>query len=394
MQINDITKLLDLKGLYVTKFEKSSNGEANIFYVKTKLKYGICPDCGKKTSHVHDKRVQKVKDIPIHGKPTYLMVSKRRFNCNCGSRFIENIPFVPKHYQMTSRLSAAIINDLRQVNTIKSIARQYYVSTNTVQRLQKLIYISDKPSLPETLSIDEFKGNSDGIKYHCILVDPKSGKLIDILKDRKEEFLVQYFKRYTIEERRKVKYFVCDMWKPYVNIAKNFFPEATILIDKYHYVRQVIWALDGARKRIQKNLPYKYKKHFFNCRKILMKRYKQLDNNAILRLENMFWYNQELRQAYELKEQFFQCLDIECPQDRAEALNTWISLSSKSGVREFEYYAKTFVRWKSEIINSFYSSYTNGCTEGINNLIKVIKRVSFGYRNFNNFRTKIMHVKG
>lgn len=88
MQINDITKLLDLKGLYVTKFEKSSNGEANIFYVKTKLKYGICPDCGKKTSHVHDKRIQKVKDIPIHGKPTYLMVSKRRFNCNCGSRFI------------------------------------------------------------------------------------------------------------------------------------------------------------------------------------------------------------------------------------------------------------------------------------------------------------------
>lgn len=52
-----------------------------------------------------------------------------------------------------------------------------------------------------------------------------------------------------------------------------------------------------------------------------MKRYKQLDNNAILRLKNMFWYNQELRQAYELKEQFFQCLEIECPQDREEALN-------------------------------------------------------------------------
>lgn len=60
-------------------------------------------------------------------------------------------------------------------------------------------------------------------------------------------------------------------------------------------------------------------------------------------------------------------------------MNTWISFSSKSGVREFEYYAKTFVRWKFEIINSFYSRYTNGCTEEINNLIKVIKRVSFGY---------------
>ena len=84
---------------------------------------------------------------------------------------------------------------------------------------------------------------------------------------------------------------------------------------------------------------------------------------------------------------------MESPQEKEIALEKWIVLAKTSGVAEFERYSRTFETWKEEIVNSFYFPYTNGCTEGINNLIKVIKRISFGYRNFNSFRTRILHIK-
>lgn len=99
------------------------------------------------------------------------------------------------------------------------------------------------------------------------------------------------------------------MWKPYLNVAKSLFSNARIIIDKYHYARQVIWVIYGARKKVQKKLPKNHKKYFFNCRKILMSRKFNLDKTSLAKLDSMFWYDQELLQAYHLKKMFFECID-------------------------------------------------------------------------------------
>ena len=48
--------------------------------------------------------------------------------------------------------------------------------------------------------------------------------------------------------------------------------------------------------------------------------------------------------------------------------------------------------WEPYILNAFDCSYSNAFTEGTNNSIKVIKRIAYGYRNFENFRLKILHT--
>jgi len=107
--------------------------------------------------------------------------------------------------------------------------------------------------LPEAISIDEFKGNSDGIKYHCSIVDPANRKVLDIIKDRKFSYLSTYFKAF--KNRDKVKYFICDMYRPFVDIAKTYFKNAKVVIDKYHFIRYNNWAIENVRKRVQKNMP-------------------------------------------------------------------------------------------------------------------------------------------
>lgn len=84
-------------------------------------------------------------------------------------------------------------------------------------------------------------------------MDPIKHHVLDILPDRTQNHLAQYFSSIPRSEHLRVKYFISDMYKPYTELAKAYFPNATIIIDKYHFIRQTTWAIEGVRKRLQKN---------------------------------------------------------------------------------------------------------------------------------------------
>ncbi len=81
--------------------------------------------------------------------------------------------------------------------------------------------------------IDEFKGSTGGEKINVIICDAENRRVLDILPERKESFLINYFKK---TDRRNVKYFVSDMWTTYREISTNFFKNAIFLVDKYHWI--------------------------------------------------------------------------------------------------------------------------------------------------------------
>jgi len=150
---------------------------------------------------------------------------------------------------------------------MKSVADVANVSVSTVTRLLDTVNYTT-PSLPACLSIDEFKGNTDAGKYQCILTDAKKYHILDILPDRTQSHLSSYFREIKRAERYRVKFFVCDMWEPYVDLAKVYFPNATIIIDKYHFIRYVTWAIENVRKRLQKTMPATLRKYYKRSRKI------------------------------------------------------------------------------------------------------------------------------
>ncbi|SHH35911.1 Transposase, partial [Desulforamulus hydrothermalis Lam5 = DSM 18033] len=89
---------------------------------------------------------------------------------------------------------------------------------------------------------------------------------------------------------------------------------------------------------------------------------------------------------YLLKEQFMDFVKASSSVEAESKLNRWLNLVKQHKIKEFYYLANTIVNWKTEILNSFDVPYSNGCIEGYNNKIKVIKRNAFGFRNFNRFR--------
>ena len=383
-----INKLLNIEEVIVKKIIHADHFVK--IMLETKPKEHICPSCEQLTKRVHDYRMQTIKDLPFQMKHSYLVLRKRRYVCSCGKRFYENYSFLPRYFQRTSRLTAFIADALHDTRSITSVAKMCNVSTATVNRILDTISFG-KPKIPQVLSIDEFKGNADGQKYQCILVDPIKHSVLDILPSRSQAHLTSYFRDIPKSERYRVKFFVCDMWKPYTELAQTFFPNADIVIDKYHFIRQVTWAVENVRKRVQKTMPASLRKYYKRSRSLILTRYDKLKDEKKKECDLMLLYNDDLRLAHYLKEWFYRiCQNPKYSEQRREFFE-WISTAEQSQLTEFEKCSATYRHWSKEILNAFkYSHISNGPTEGFNNKIKVLKRTSYGIRNFKHFRTRIL----
>lgn len=245
-------EVLGLQDVIITKVENSE--KELIIYAELERKQHPCIHCGAETNTIHDYRKQVIKDIPAFGKTVSIVLRKRRYRClHCGKRFFEANSFLPKYHRMTNRLAAYVINKLTDERSFTSVAKETNLSVSTVIRVfDKVSY--PKAKLSSALSIDEFKGNTSGEKYQCILTDPINRTVLDILPKRYDSYLSSYFRQFPKAERDRVEYFVSDMWKPYAKISDTWFIHATQIVDKYHWIRQVIWAFERIRKDEQKKL--------------------------------------------------------------------------------------------------------------------------------------------
>lgn len=384
-----INKLLDLEEVIVKKVMHADHYVK--FFLETKPSLHTCPHCSSQTKRIHDYRSQEIKDLPFQLKHTILILRKRRYLCTCcGKKFIEHYDFVARYQQRTKRLTFKILDLLRDTKSLKSVANELNLSINTVMRVVDTVSYP-VPSLPSCLSIDEFKGNTDAGKYQCILVDGAKNRVLDILLDRKQADLCEYFRSTPRAERNRVKFFLCDMWQPYVDLAKAFFPNATIIIDKYHFIRQIGWAIESVRKRLQKTMTPTLRKYYKRSRKLILTRYEKLQDDNKKACDLMLMYNEDLRQAHRLKEEFYSICQHEKYSYQRTAFWSWVKEAESCGIPEFQKCAKTYRTWSTLILNAFKYRYTNGPTEGFNNKIKVLKRTSYGVRNFKRFRTRILH---
>ena len=390
MQNNFIRNLLDLKGIMVKKVRYKKNFVK--IHIEMPVREQICPCCKAKTTKIKDYRTQVIKDIPIRFKTTYLSYRKRRYQCkNCGKTFYEQVSFLAKRGRKTTRVTEFIIERLTTKQSMKDIAKDANVSSTTVARLLEPLAVSPK-HLPKVLCIDEFKGNTGYYKYQVSLLDAERNKPIDIVECRYKTHLLDYFKKFPLEERKKVKYIVIDLWKSYKDLAQRFFPNAKIVADRFHYARYATEMVDTIRKEVQNKLSKKEKKYFKHSRKLLLSRYENLKDEKQKEELNyiLINYSEKLRIAYLEKERLLDIIHMSDKEKAVKLLNEWVVRCAMSDIPELKNCAKTYTNWIEEIRNSLAVPYSNGPMEGYNNKIKTLKRVAFGFKNFTNFKARIL----
>ncbi|MBR2924477.1 MAG: transposase [Clostridia bacterium] len=211
---------------------------------------------------------------------------------------------MPKWHRLTNRLASYDIELMRTKQSRKDIAVVVNVSPSTIARWLALLHFDKPKRLPRVLSIDEFRGNTEYGKFQCIMTAPTEKRIFDILPTYKDSDIYRYLK--TFPNRHEVEYFVSDMKKEYISLAKHLFPNATIVIDRFHVVCYCTWAIENVRKRVQKKLLPEQRKYFKRSRKLLLAHMEKLKPEAKAAVERMLLFDRDLREAYLLKEAFYQ----------------------------------------------------------------------------------------
>lgn len=413
---NYITDLLELKDNNVI-FKENFYYKENVKGVTYKIFEGFlsyepefCPKCGVLFDDKFEKHgfiTSNIKIPRVSEFKTILRLHKQRYLCkHCNKAFTLSTSIVNYGCHISNNTKNKIAVDLIKKRSEKDIAEDNDVSSNSVERVMDSYYDTlklYKNYLPEVLLFNEFKSvkTADGaMSFH--MCDGITGQTIDIVEDRCLDNLIRYFFYYNYKARSRVKYIVIDMYSPYVSLIKKMFPNAQIIIDKFHLTQLVSRAFNKTRIMIMK----KHKQHYRKLKrywKLLLKYHEDLDNSVWKRftcfehlmttidvVDYLINIDEELKQTYLIYQDILHSL-----KTRNYKLLKSVLINPNNNISS---YMKTAVKTLSEFLpyikNTFTTNYHNGYIEGNNNLIKVIKRIAFGFRSFRRFKARIMICKG
>jgi transposase len=181
------------------------------------------------------------------------------------------------------------------------------------------------------------------------------------------------------------------MWDAYHLAAKAKLPNASLVVDRFHLMKNLNDALTTARRTLQKQADEKTKSLLKGSRWLLVKNRETLADEASQALQVVLDASPALNTCYQLKEEFRKLFNqTQDAKTAASLLDIWLEKVRLTGLKSLLAFANTVEHWRSSILNYFDSHLTNGFAEGINLKIKLLIRQAFGYRNFSSLRFHIL----
>jgi len=362
---------------------------------ETIIKYGFKKNC-------------KVKLPNISNFCTILFLDKQRYLCKyCNSTFIATTDLVDFRKQISNNTKTSVVLDLMDKVSEKYISKKNNISSSSTNRILDSIsedkLIKNNGKLPDVLGIDEFNATKDTIsKMAFIIVNQKDSNIFDINNSRLSVDIEKYFKRYSKQERNKVKFITLDLYKPYYKLMHSLFKNAILIPDRFHIVIQARNALDKTRIKLcyKSNPNYtKLKKYW----KLILKDKRELEKEKRIyqkcfrkemTQEEIVTYlintNDELYETYQL----YQSILYSINSRNKHIFLSIINGKNKSVSKHMKKAIKTFKDMEKYIVNSFDYEFSNGIVEGINNVIKQVKHTACGYKKFAHLKARIMLIKG
>lgn len=348
--------------------------------------------------------------------PAILKLKKQRFYCkNCGHNWTAQCSIVEKNCHISKFITLKILELLTEKISMTFIAKLCQVSLTTVLRVLKSVETQLphqlKPrSFPEVLMVDEFRSHAsyeDKMSFIC--ADGKTGELIDVLPSRKLDKLTVYFNRSPLEEQEKVKFLVTDMNAAYFQLTKKVFPTANLIIDRFHVIKHLNTAFNDFRVREMKVLNVEKKKSEANKLKsnwkFLLKNQMNVSISEFktwksfpspkyplltesMMIDRLLSFSSNLKEAYDN----FQLLTYHFRNKDAHSFFELLKNLPTGLDTLFKDKLENLLAYEDGIRNALLYDFSNGKIEAKNTHIKTLKRVSYGFKSFNNMRIRIFLI--
>ena len=385
-----ISKMLNLQGILVDKINILEDAKQVIVACRSARRVAICPVCGTGSKKVHQTKSRKVKHGVLNYRQVILDLTVRRFKCKkCCKVFTESFQGISRD-RASVNLKTQMLDWLRR-NSFNFVGEQFNISPPTLVRyllkMNKDIKIDWATANVTKLGIDEhsFRG------HYLILTitDLSNKKLLAILKSDSQATLERFISEIPAEYRDKINEVCTDLRSSYRTVVKKTLPQADLTADRFHVETLARRALDDIRSVVQEESIGRR----MNLKKLLWVNGYALDENEKKKLALAFQKYEKfpvLKQAWIIKEKIIFMYQAGSEEEARERFNhVTMLLETSSHSHYLTVLRGTLKKWKQPILNYFKNKTTNGFTEGCHTKIKMIKRVSYGFRNLNNYIAKI-----
>lgn len=393
------TWILGLQGWVVARGGVRLEGATLVVRVEHAPGHGYhCSRCGEGVLFAYDHlEPRRIRDFPWAGRPCALEVALARVECpSCRSIAVEATDWVEPYGRQTTRYERYVAG-LCSLMPATDVAELEGLDKTTVYRIDKKWLERRealRPDHPVTrLGIDEIAIRR-GQKYATVFYDLDRREVIGMTLTRKERAVSRFLRRWGKEKCRAVQAVCMDLWAPYLNSVRRHLRRATVVFDKFHVYTYLSEAIEAVRRHEQQMADEKTGKLIKGTRWLWLKAKDHLKRKEQYTLAEIMKVNRRLQRAYVLKEDFDAFYASEDAEQAARFLKDWTRRCQQSRLEPFIALAKRLNRWAHGILAFFTHRITNGISEGINNLIKVLKRRSYGFRDFRYFTLKILDATG
>ncbi len=374
-----------------------------------------CPTC-RGRAQVKERPVVHYVDLPVYGTPMSLAWKKHRMRCpdsRCPKRswVLSDHRIAAKHCLLTTRAAKWATVQVGTGRTVKEVAGElacdWHTVNDAVTTYGKALLEADRKRMNKTTAIglDETSfvklGDFSHTDYATTVADVEHHQIIDILPTRNFVDVAGWIDKQSAAWKERIDFGALDMSATYAAVYSVVLPRAHQVVDPFHAVSLANRCLDAVRRRVQnEQTGHRGRRDdpLYRARRVLLRAEETLDDKANQRLWSLLELGDpgaEVAIAYRVKERL---RDFYRTTDLGEARRMLTELRDhclkRAMPREVQKLGRTIRDWFDKICNFHLARVSNGPTEALNNLIKRIKRIGFGFRNFENYRIRALLYAG
>ena len=385
-------------------------------HVECRVPRPACSGCGT-PGWVKDRPVVELVDLPAFGRAVRLVWRKHRFwcpdsACRVGSWTAEDPRIGAPRLGLTDRAGRWVTFQVGKLGrTVAEVARElgcdWHTVNDTVLAYGEALVDDDPDRIGgvTALGLDETlfcrKGRWRTQQWATSIVDvaaPGGARLLDVVAGRSATGPSQWLDGRPESWRQQIRWGVLDLSGPYRKTFDETLDHVTQVADPFHLVRLANDKLDECRRRVQnETIGHRGRRDdpLYRARRLLTKAHDHRGEAKLLGLLRAGDPHGEVRMAWHAKEVIRSIYTIDDPDLAAEFVaQLGDDLQDDSCPPEVHSLGRTLLRWRNQIVAWHQARVSNGPTEAINNLIKRIKRIGFGFRQFRNYRIRALLYAG
>ncbi len=375
----------------------------------------LCPTCHRR-AQVKDRPVVHYVDLPVYGAPMSLAWKKHRMRCvdpQCptASWVLGDHRIAAKNCLLTTRAAKWATVQVGGGRTVSEVAAEldcdWHTVNDAVVTYGEALLAADRKRLNQTsaIGLDETSfvrlGPKKQTSYATTVADVANHQIIDILPTRKYVDVAAWIDSQPASWKERIRFGALDMSNVYAAVYTVTLPKACQVVDPFHLTQLANRSLDGVRRRVQtEQTGHRGRRDdpLYRARRVLLRGEERLDEKSSARLASLLALGDpggEVAIAYRIKERLRDFYRTTNPAEARSMLEDLVAHCVKRAMPpEIQKLGRTIHAWFEKIVNFHLARVSNGPTESLNNLIKRIKRVGFGFRNFKNYRIRALLYAG